>query len=395
MDAAGAAAHHRRVVGHREQRLGRVPGVAGARLVLAAAAAVVAGDLAVGVARGGERLADGGDVAAEADRVGDLGALELPRVAEGEPVIGQLVLYAALDHLAEQPVLVADAISVRRDAERRHALHEAGGEAAEPAIAQAGIRLLRAQPVQIHVDAGQRLAHRLGQAEIAERVEQQAADQELEREIVDPLAAALRRLLPGQQPAIDHRIPQRQGGGDEPVPVAGGRGLLADLVGELVQDVAAPAQRVGPPGAAAGGAGAGRTGVRHGRHGVRSRVGRGGPWSCGEGGGTVHGWVPGRAGHPSTDASPMCYRPGSPADSRPAHRLPGGRAMSEPRVKAGLWVQMALRMGDLDGRPGAVLRRGEVAARVAAGTGSGPRRGGCRERGRAGGGCGRAWGQRQ
>ena len=33
--------------------------------------------------------------------------------------------------------------------------------------------------------------------------------------------------------------------------------------------------------------------------------------------------------------------------------------MSEPRVKAKLWVQMALRLGDGDGRPGAVLRRGD------------------------------------
>jgi hypothetical protein len=29
-------------------------------------------------------------------------------------------------------------------------------------------------------------------------------------------------------------------------------------------------------------------------------------------------------------------------------------------VKAGLWVKMALRMGDLDGRPGAVLRKGDA-----------------------------------
>ncbi|HYZ64419.1 MAG TPA: DUF1491 family protein [Acetobacteraceae bacterium] len=36
--------------------------------------------------------------------------------------------------------------------------------------------------------------------------------------------------------------------------------------------------------------------------------------------------------------------------------------MDEARVKAGLWVQMALRMGDLDGRPGAVLRRGDADA---------------------------------
>ena len=36
--------------------------------------------------------------------------------------------------------------------------------------------------------------------------------------------------------------------------------------------------------------------------------------------------------------------------------------MPEPRVKAGLWVSMALRMGDADGRPGAVLRRGDADA---------------------------------
>lgn len=33
--------------------------------------------------------------------------------------------------------------------------------------------------------------------------------------------------------------------------------------------------------------------------------------------------------------------------------------MAEPRVKARLWVQMALRMGDRDGRPGMVLRKGD------------------------------------
>jgi hypothetical protein len=33
--------------------------------------------------------------------------------------------------------------------------------------------------------------------------------------------------------------------------------------------------------------------------------------------------------------------------------------MTEPRVKAGLWVSMALRLGDRDGRPGVVLRKGD------------------------------------
>jgi hypothetical protein len=33
--------------------------------------------------------------------------------------------------------------------------------------------------------------------------------------------------------------------------------------------------------------------------------------------------------------------------------------MTDPRVKAGLWVSMALRMGDRTGRPGVVVRKGD------------------------------------
>lgn len=33
--------------------------------------------------------------------------------------------------------------------------------------------------------------------------------------------------------------------------------------------------------------------------------------------------------------------------------------MTEPRVKSGLWVQIALRLGHADGRYGAVLRKGD------------------------------------
>jgi hypothetical protein len=34
--------------------------------------------------------------------------------------------------------------------------------------------------------------------------------------------------------------------------------------------------------------------------------------------------------------------------------------MTEPRLKAGLWVKMALRMADREGRAGVVLRRGDA-----------------------------------
>ena len=33
--------------------------------------------------------------------------------------------------------------------------------------------------------------------------------------------------------------------------------------------------------------------------------------------------------------------------------------MTESRVKSGLWVSIALRLGDKDGRPGMVLRKGD------------------------------------
>jgi hypothetical protein len=36
--------------------------------------------------------------------------------------------------------------------------------------------------------------------------------------------------------------------------------------------------------------------------------------------------------------------------------------MSEPRIKAGLWVQAALRLGQADGRYGVVLRKGDADA---------------------------------
>ncbi|NKC34175.1 DUF1491 family protein [Falsiroseomonas selenitidurans] len=32
----------------------------------------------------------------------------------------------------------------------------------------------------------------------------------------------------------------------------------------------------------------------------------------------------------------------------------------DPKVKAGIWVSMALRLADIAGRPGAVLRKGDV-----------------------------------
>jgi hypothetical protein len=46
---------------------------------------------------------------------------------------------------------------------------------------------------------------------------------------------------------------------------------------------------------------------------------------------------------------------------REAPRGPSVRRM-DPRVKAGIWVSMALRLADISGRSGAVLRKGDADA---------------------------------
>ena len=221
VDVAPAPAGDRRVVGDRVDGLRRIPDVA--RLPVLALAAV--------------------DGAAEADRVGDLGPLELPRIARRQPVLGELELPAVLQHLAEDAVVVADAVAVGGDRERRHAFHEAGGEPAEAAVAERGVGLELAQPVEIDAEVAQRLARRLGEAEVAERVEQQAPDQEFEREVVDALAAVAVGLAGRVHPAIDDAIAHGERRRHEPVVLLRVPRVLADHVGELVENRASGTRR--------------------------------------------------------------------------------------------------------------------------------------------------------
>ena len=145
IDIAAAPSHDRGVVGDRFDGFVRQPDVA----------------------RRAACLVQGLDPAAEVDVVDHLGPGELPWVAEGQPVLGIFLLPAVLDDLPEQSVVVADAVAVGRDAEARHALHEAGGEAAEAAVAKRGVGLCRAQPVGVDAEVAERGPCDVGNAEIA------------------------------------------------------------------------------------------------------------------------------------------------------------------------------------------------------------------------------------
>jgi hypothetical protein len=80
-----------------------------------------------------------------ADRVDHLRPLEFPGVAEASHSSGYSCCQPLRDDLAEQAEIVADAVADGGDRQRRHALHEAGREPPEAAIAERRIRLAFAQ----------------------------------------------------------------------------------------------------------------------------------------------------------------------------------------------------------------------------------------------------------
>jgi hypothetical protein len=133
--------------------------------------------------------------AAEADFVGAFAALEFPGIAVFQPGLGQFDLPAVMDFLAEQAVGVTDAVAIGRNVDGRHAFHEAGGEPAETAIAECRVGLEPGDDVELDAERGQRLAHRVHQAEIGEGVAHQPADQEFQREVINPLTKLLRCIV--------------------------------------------------------------------------------------------------------------------------------------------------------------------------------------------------------
>src|SRR5207253_1409674 len=117
--------------------------------------------------------------AAERHVVAGLGADDLPRVAEAQPLVGQLDLPAVADRLVEDAELVADAVADRRYAEGGQRIHVAGGEAAQAAVAEAGLLLVLQQRVEILTDAAEGLLRGVPQPEADEAVAEMGTGQEL------------------------------------------------------------------------------------------------------------------------------------------------------------------------------------------------------------------------
>jgi hypothetical protein len=93
-----------------------------------------------------------------------------------------------------------------------------------------------AHPIEIDTEVAERSRHDLCEAQIVGDVVEQTADQKLQREVVDALAALGEGCPVGGEPAVNDPVAQRQRRCDEPIaPGCGGR-ILADGDGELGED---------------------------------------------------------------------------------------------------------------------------------------------------------------
>ena len=177
------------------------------------------------------------DMALEADDIGAFGPGKLPRVVLRQPVLRRLDLPPAFEALAEQAMLIADAIAIGRAAQRRHRFHEAGRQPAKPAVPQCRVRLIPDHGAQVLAHRRHRLVRLVVKTQVDRRVLKDAADQKLHRQVVDPLPV-FGPGPPGRgEPRLDNPVADRVAQGHAPVMHAGMRRVLADGEGQVAQDI--------------------------------------------------------------------------------------------------------------------------------------------------------------
>ena len=195
--------------------------------------------------------------AAEVDLDGAVGVRELPGGAEGEPRVGHLDLAPLFEGLTEDAVLVADAVADARHVHRRERVDEAGGEAAETTVAEAGLDLLGTQEIEVEAERRHGLLGDVSEVGGEQRVTHLAAQQVLGREVADHLRRVLTTTLRGAQP-VGHEV-AADGAGQREVLVGGRRALERDAglevefveerLGEAVDRALGADNGLGGPGA--------------------------------------------------------------------------------------------------------------------------------------------------
>ena len=163
----------------------------------------------------------GADFAAEVYLLGLLQLGQQPRIAQLHPVVRQLHLLALHDLLLEDAQLVADGIAGGGDIQRGHAVQIAGGQTAQTAVAQTGVRLDLEDVGGLEAQLVNGGDQHIQQLQIVGVLHEAAPHQELHGQVVYLPLALMGGLLPGLHAVLGHDIPQHHGAGLHHLAVGG------------------------------------------------------------------------------------------------------------------------------------------------------------------------------
>ena len=144
-------------------------------------------------------LLHGVHLTAEMHLAGVVHHSHFPGIAVVQPAVGQLHLLAVHNLLAEQAVFIADGAAHGRQVQAGQAVQEAGRQAAQAAVAQAGFGLFLKHIVHIDAQLGQRLAVHIGGHQVQHVAVHAAAHEKLHRQVVQALGLGGLALLPGDE----------------------------------------------------------------------------------------------------------------------------------------------------------------------------------------------------
>jgi hypothetical protein len=142
------------------------------------------------------------DGAVDGDDERFVAALDEPRRAAVEPVVGLLVLEAVDEGLTEEAVLVVDAVAEAGIVQRGQRIEEARRQPPEAAVAEGRVMLERLQLLEVDAQLGHDAFRVVVEAEVGEVVPEGPAHEELHGKVVE----ALRVLLAVAALALAHGV---------------------------------------------------------------------------------------------------------------------------------------------------------------------------------------------
>ncbi len=134
-----------------------------------------------------------------------------PDLPARQPEIRQLRLPAVHQLLPEDAVLIAQGIPRGGVAERGEGIHEARRQAAQAAVAEAGVRLFLIQRVQLQAHAGEGLAVGVLQPQVVQAVFERAPHEELHAQVINLLGALFFRLFHILMADVFQTVPNGEG----------------------------------------------------------------------------------------------------------------------------------------------------------------------------------------